>query len=160
MVSPPVRSLALALAALGTGCYTYRPVELAEVRPNTEIRARVSAQEAARLAEVLGGRERRELDGRVVEAGAEGVTLDVAVVSSVERGGDALRQRLELTPDRILEVEVRELSQSRTGALLGIALGGGVALLVSQLHGGAGERPPGIPPPSEMRIPFRIPIPW
>ncbi|MEZ4415970.1 MAG: hypothetical protein R3E10_09445 [Gemmatimonadota bacterium] len=160
MHSRPVRWTALALTLVYAGCYTYRPVELTDLAPRAEVRARISAAEAERLAEVLGGNERRELDGTVVETGATGLTLDVPVVSSVERRGEALNQRVSLTPNQVLEVELKELNRTRTGTVVALILGTGLAVFIAQLHGGPGEGPP--PPGGEvdMRIPLRIPIPW
>jgi hypothetical protein len=152
---------ALAFAWLllpAVGCYTYEPVRLGDVPVGADVRARVSSGEAERLREVIG-REDRLIEGTVVEDGADELLLDVPVVSAVQRRGETLNQRLSLPASEILEVELRRLDQLRTGSVLAVALGAGIALLVSQLEGGRGDGPTDPQPPLEMRFPIRIPIP-
>jgi hypothetical protein len=157
----PKATLALGALLWSTlGCYTYEPVRLGEIPVGADVRARVSADEAERLREVFG-REDRLVDGTVVEDGTDGLLLDAPVLSAVQRGGETLSQRLSLPASEILEVELRQLDQVRTGTLLGVAVAGAVYLLVSQLEGGRGtEERPELPPPTEMRLPIRIPIYW
>src|SRR5690554_7852537 len=93
------------LAAL-PACYGYAPVEPATLSPGAELRARLSAVEAERLADVLPGVDRL-VEGRVLEADGEEGFLLLVPVAQRQTGGSiqTLHQRLRLSRDQVIEVE-------------------------------------------------------
>src|SRR5690606_25218383 len=105
------------LAAL-PACYSYAPSDSATLRPGTELRARLSAVEAERLASVLPGVDRL-VEGRVLEANGEGFLLLVPVAQRQTGGSlQTLHQRLWLGRDQVIEVELKRVDRLRTGLLV------------------------------------------
>ena len=165
MKSTPGSSLKGVCALLGatllSACYTYQPVEIADLTPELEVRTRVSGAEADRLSEFLGTNE-RVFDGTVEEVNASNLLLRVPVVSSIERGprGGGLNQRIEVTRSGVVEVEVKELDRQRTGIVAGaltVIVGALVIRQLNQDQGGGDVNPP--PPPPEdrgLRFPLRL----
>ena len=148
---------------LGVGllsaCYTYQPIEIADLTPELEVRTRVSGAEADRLSEFLGSDD-RVIEGTVADLGANSFLLVVPVVSSIERGGrgGGLSQRVEMQKSGVIEVEVKELDRTRTGivaGVLGVAIGAMVIRQLNQDQGG-GENP--VPPSPPEDTVFRFPI--
>ncbi|MDE0073610.1 MAG: hypothetical protein OXR82_02355 [Gammaproteobacteria bacterium] len=130
-----LRGLA-AVATLGlAGCYSYLPME----RPpqaGARIRARLSAPEAIRISERTG-EARRELEGILVAAEAETISLHV-VFARVQAGAGrsfANQDTLAIQLSEVLELHERRLSWFRTGAL-GAIVGGLVAFGASEAFGG------------------------
>lgn len=117
---------ALLLAGLvgPAGCYRYVPADLAEVSPGRDVRLRVSPEETARFAAVIGP-DTRTLEGRVVELTDSELMVEVPVVSNqVGSRIQTLNQRLDLARTGISFVEIRELDRTKTT----IAVGGGAAI--------------------------------
>jgi len=149
----------LAVLVASSACFTYQPVEIADLRPELEVRARVSAQFAEETAEFIG-REERLLEGIVESTNGEGLMLLVPVVTAFERRGGSLNQRLTIPRSHLLEVELKERDNTRTALVVGVvaAIGGGI--LIQQLT--SDERASTDPirdPPDEdwiIRIPIRI----
>ncbi|MBK8062595.1 MAG: hypothetical protein IPK33_33190 [Gemmatimonadetes bacterium] len=79
--SRPAAALALALgAALSTGCYSYQPVTLSELKPEMPVRVQLTAVAVDRLRN--GGTTRRasrdfSLSGNVARVNADSVVLSV-----------------------------------------------------------------------------------
>jgi hypothetical protein len=142
------------------GCYHYTPIQLEEVRPTQEVRARVSLEQAERLEEILPpGRDPRILEGRVVGLQSQALLLDVAVASAVQGVRvESFRQRVDLPLSQLLEVERKELDRWRTGLLLaGAAVVLGSILFVTVIDPG-GDRSPTDPGAPENRIPLPRPL--
>lgn len=137
--------LAFACLALA-GCYSYRPVPSGAVPLDAQVRARLSAQQADRLGDVLPAGT-RVLEGTVLESGGDALLLLVPVSSQL-RGArvDVLNQRLRLSQSDIVELELKELDRGRTGLLVGagaVALGAIVVAAIVETGGGDGpEEPP------------------
>ncbi len=139
------------------GCYTYTPLNLEEVSPLHEVRARVSLAEAERLEELVG-RERRNprmVEGIVAERSNETLSMDMSVASELAGARvQTFRQRVEIPVQSILEVERKELDRGRTLMLTG-AVGAVLAAAVFALvidEGGDATRPGG-PIDLESRLP-------
>lgn len=141
-----------------TACYTYQPIEIAELTPELEVRTRVTGAEADRLSDVLGSDD-RVIEGTVQELQGDNLLLLVPVVSAIDRGrGGDLNQRVELPRAGLVEVDVKRLDRQRTGILLGTVTAVVGALVIRQLNqdqGGGDVVDP--PPPPEDRV-FRLPL--
>ena len=71
-----ISPLVLALPLL-TACYAYVPVEPAALRLGMDVRTRVTAVAAPRVAPLLGMSDARLLTGRLIESGADGMIIEV-----------------------------------------------------------------------------------
>ncbi len=160
MSRPGPRSLVAALGVLASSaCYTYQPIELGEVAPQTEVRARVRAAFAEESAEVLG-REERLLEGSVELSGPTELMLLVPVVSALDRRGGTLNQRLAIPRDQIIELELKRRDRTRTALLLGVLGVIGSSLVVAAVTGDerASNDVPDTGPTEDwtIRIPLRL----
>lgn len=151
---------ALAAAMLFAACYRYVPVEPAEAPVGAEVRAHLAERARARLQPLLRGTE-RHLDGEVLGRGTDTLLLELPVAMPA----DGLRtrelsQRVNLSHDDILALELKELDRVRTAALVA-GLGTGVVVLAAKALSGRTESqtlPPGGGPP-EIVVPIVIPFP-
>lgn len=148
------------LGVVATGCYTYRPVELAQVTPETEVRARITAQEADRLSDVLPDGQRL-LAGTVESVDNGELLLLVPIVGAADRPGrGAINQRLALANDGVIEVEVREIDNTRTGIMLATVTAAIGALVIRELTANQSDTgEPDVNPPPESTI-LRFFLPW
>lgn len=151
----------LILAALlsTTGCYIYTPVQMEELTPDIKVRAFVSADRAREI-EGITGRDAREIEGSVVESGADELMLLVPVISRIERRGGTLSQRLSIPNSDVMGIELRELDTTRTGAIIGVAGGIGLYFLIKQLRSDGRQQGPGPGPGPVEDQGFRIMIPF
>lgn len=146
------RSIALyCLAAMAaTGCYSFEPVRMEQVTAGSIARARLDADEARRVAEVIG-REDRVLEGEVLEA--DGDRLLMAVPMTMSTAGLSPRQfhqRVEVRRTAIIEVETRRFDALKTVLVLGggaIIAGAAVAAAFA-----AADDPEGDDKPQPERI--------
>lgn len=150
-------------AALLSACYTYRPIEMAELTPNLEVRTRLSGAEADRLSEFLGSDD-RVIEGHIDELSGNTLLLLVPVVSSIERGGrgGSLNQRIEVARSGVVEVEVKELDRRRSGVAAGAITAIVGILVIRQLNQnqGGGDNPVPPPPPEDRRLGFPLFLKW
>jgi hypothetical protein len=119
------------LFLLFTGCYAYAPIEPSAARPGVDVRARISAASAERLAPLLGAADNRVLAGRLIEMRADMLIVEVPVVAQAGIGStiQTLHQRVSIARGELLELETRTLDRMRTAVLVGAAtvlVGGGV----------------------------------
>jgi hypothetical protein len=117
-----------------TGCYIYRPVAAPGPEAGSRITAEVTREGAADLGALLGS-DVAEVNGRVVEAGAD--TLRVSVLSVTTFRGIPASWRGELVPlprASLNQIGERHLATGST-VLLGTALAGGLYLLYRLLGG-------------------------
>lgn len=122
--------LNVALAASGTGCYAYHPVDLPTVEPGADVRVHITWSGLERLEEVLRGEalglgEDPVLRGRLLTRDAGGLMLSVPV-----RDGDPvysptrINQRVSVPLSAVAGVEQRTLRRLATGlAIAGGAVG-------------------------------------
>jgi len=150
-----MRSVAFGvMVLLLSGCYAYVPVEPTQVRPDQDVRVRLSMAQARELDPQFVG-ERRVLEGRVLEVGAD-FLLEIPVATGwVGTSAQSLHQRVRIPVGEITEVDVRSLDRGRTGILVGGALGLIIGVVVHALVRESGGDPRPTPlPPDELRIPF------
>lgn len=128
------------------GCYSYVPVRASELAPGTPVRVWISAEHAERLAPILGRRD-RELTGTLAGRGGDGaLTLSVPVaVSHAGLSRQWFRQRIEIPPPALVDVEVRRLDRWKTGGVVAAALAA-VGYLVVEAFSGHTETDPGESP--------------
>lgn len=106
--------LLVLLPLLLAGCYSYNVVPAADLAPGARVRARITAAEAERQSEALGFTG-RVLTGTVVAQAPGGVLLQVpSAVHSNGAGVQWLSQRVEISSEGLVEVEVRRLDRIRT----------------------------------------------
>jgi len=136
-------------AALSLGCYTYVPATLEAVPVGTEVRALLSTEKELALRDSLGV-ELHPLHGTLVDRQDGRLLLSVRTgIGSRELGSQLLYQRVGVTPQDVLRVDVRRLQRTKTvafafalaaaGTLLAITT---VAILRPGTPGGGGGGPP------------------
>ena len=144
---------AAAVCALLSGCYTYAPLESSDAMPGSNVRARLSATAAARIAPSLGAGDARLLTGVVVDAQKDALTLEVPTVpvgtSTAQQG---LFQRVTVARTDMLEIERRTLDKQRTGTVIGAAIVGAGMVTAAIIHGqSSGSSAPTEPPSNFAR---------
>jgi hypothetical protein len=161
MMTGRISRVLLGCSLLGlTACFTYTPVQVAEVSPGVMARARLSVPAAARVGETvpLAG---RMIEGRVVTGDAVSLLLEVpSARDAAGHSGLTLYQRVQLPLDDVIELELRRVDRWKTG---GLVAAGAVAigfLVVRQFAGGSASSnlPPGGGGPAEVAFPLRLPL--
>ncbi len=156
------RTLLIVVALASSGCYTYRTASVEELRPGSQFRARLSATEAERLEAILP-RAVRVIEGTFVEQNGNGLLLEVPVTSELQGiRVQTLKQRVDVAPAGIVELELKELDRRRTGLVAGI---GGVVVgiaVYAQLTKDSRGRTPGTGggPNESVFAGIRIPFSW
>jgi hypothetical protein len=127
---------ALLAPALFAGCYTYAPIETTAAIPGMEVRTRVSAATAERIASSVGLSEARVLDGVVVDnQAAGGLSLRIPSVPTGTAGAEeGLFQTISINRQDILEMESKKLDQTRTRLAVGAAVVGAVAMVTTATY--------------------------
>lgn len=132
------------LPILGS-CYSYVQASAESVTPPAAVRAHLSSDGAAGVADVLG-ESRSVLDGELTGVTAEGIFMLVPA-ASVRRGTrtEALSQELLIPPRGIVALQLRTLDRTRTAALAAAAAGTVGIILYRILSGdrGGDPTPPG-----------------
>ena len=149
-----LRGLALSAGAtLLLGCYKYVPTTLSAVPTGANIRALLSNEAQADLRSRVG-LDVELLEGKLLENNGEQVMLSVRSVAafSVLGSTQPLYQRVDVSRQGLVRVDVRQLDQVRTYGLIGLAAGATV-LIAAQAFG---EGEPGSSPPSNGDPPERI----
>ncbi len=147
---------ALVLAGLlsAGGCYHYLPSSPQEVGIGQAVRLRLTADEAAKYGD-LRLSDPRLLEGKVVDRTASGIMLDATVgVNNPEAGSMALTQRVNVPMAGLLEVELKQLDQTKTSFLVG---GGALltGLVIAKSTGAFGTSDtPGTDTPEARRVPL------
>jgi hypothetical protein len=138
--------------ALFAGCYTYVPVDVGMVSPGMEIRARIAAQAAAKLADTLGLSDTRLLPGTLVSQHDGGITLSVQIAPPGTTGAlNGIFQQVSVSKPDLLELEMARLDKTRTALAVGI-VAGGIIVATALLHGqGSGGGPASEQPPNVTR---------
>ena len=134
------------LFLLVSACYTYAPVQPTTVAPGTNVRARVSATAAERIAPLISSNDARLLTGKFVGTDAAGFLVEVPTTPQVGTAGtfQSLAQRVSIPRGDLLEMETRTLNRGKTAIVVGVAaiLAGSTAVAVLQGDRGS-DRPPG-----------------
>lgn len=145
-----MRIMTAAACLAAAGCYSYVPVPLGDIPQGAQARARLSAEEAVRMRELLG-REDRLLEGEVVESGGDALLLAIPVGrTTAGLPSRQLHQRVRLSRSAIVEIEQRTLSTWRTGLLIGG--GAAVAAAIVTAAFAAADEPDGQGKPQPERI--------
>jgi hypothetical protein len=144
----------LVLGAL-CGCYRYHPAQIEDVQPPMRVRALLSPEAFARVAEVVPV-DGRTIEGEVLEHGNGELLLLVPVTSDVVGARvETLHQRLRVPAAGILDVERRELDRLQTGLVLGAGVVVATSVVIAALEiGGRSDRPGGPQGPLEIVIPI------
>ena len=146
-----LRAALLALALLSSACYSYLPLEPAQLQPGASVRMRISAAEAERVEPLLGRTDARLLTGRLISHSPDAFLVEVPTTSQVSPG-QALHQRIAIPRSSLLEVEGRTLNRTRTTLATGAATVGIVAILLkSRVIGPGKSGPPGGGGPPVLR---------
>ncbi len=155
-----IHGLLLALLLTTAGCARWVPAQLGTVPPGTDVRLRLSEEGAAELEGMTGARA-TEVSGELLQWEPE-VLLSAALSPAGARVDPRLRQRLVMSPENVVAIDVREVDRTRTGLLVGgvVAVAGSAVAwaVVNLLRGSAGT--PETPPtdvPSEPFVRFRVP---
>lgn len=135
MSMPNARAwIAAATLAATTACYSYSVVRPTDVPAGASVRAELSPDAAARLAE-RRGREDGALSGRFVASSADTLVLDVLYPRDHSAAvAQPLYDRLELATTEVRRLEVQRLNRGRTIAVAGLGAAA-AAVLVSSLFG-------------------------
>ena len=139
-----------------TACYTYAPVEISNVTPGSMVRARIAADQRARV-EPLVGRQTRVLDGVLVDASVDTLLIEVPAATRTTTGGgiQVLAQRLSIPRTGVTEVELKRLSRGRTFGLIAVGTAAIGYIIIDALNIGPGKE--GIPNDGGGED-FRIPL--
>lgn len=88
-----------------SGCYSYQPIEVADITPEMDIRARVSGAQSDQLADVLNSDDRM-VEGTVIENGSDEILLEVSTGTAERRGRVAtLNQRVRIPTTEVVAVD-------------------------------------------------------
>jgi hypothetical protein len=153
-------SIAAAAAALVTSaCYSYAVIDPAQADAGLEVRARITAEESARIDELIGTQD-RVLEGEIVGRESAGLILSVpTVLQDPGLSTTRLHQRLTLPTSSIVELEERRLDRLRTYSLIGAVAAIAGYVVVSQF-GLSSDDPGGDKPgPENLVVPVRIRFP-
>ena len=155
--------IALSLGLALQGCYTYTPINVADVTPDMDIRAELTPAARDALADVLPGND-RTLDGTVIENGGNELLLQVEAVAT-QRGVrlETLDQRVRVDRAGIIEVEMRQRDQAKTYGLAALVVAGVATVVIIAIEAGGANDPGNLGPdgPVDALVPlFRIPIGW
>ena len=144
---------AAVLCALLAGCYKYAPLDTADAKPGSSVRARLSVPAATRIAPSIVGGNARVLTGVVVDAGPSAFTLEVpSVPAGTPTAQQGLFQRVNIGRGDLVELERRTLDKQRTGAVIAAAIAGAGIIAAAIIHGqSTGSNAPVEPPPNFMR---------
>jgi hypothetical protein len=132
-----VKKTSALLFPLLAGCYTYAPVEPAAAPAGVEVRARISASAAERIANLVSLADRRILIGKLVENVDGTMTMEVPSVTPMRAAGavETLHQRVSLARSEVVELETRRLDRTRTGALVAVGIAAVAATVAKALQG-------------------------
>ena len=142
----------------GAGCFEYAHVPLDPMPVGHSVRALLSDSGFARLALASDGELpslSRAIEGDLVRADSDSISLAVRVWSGGAGADNQLEQLLVIARRDVLEIEVKQLDRQKTaivGAIAGAALAAFVVHELSGHFGGTttGTGPPG---PTEIRRP-------
>ena len=140
-------------------CHAYAPSSLAELSSGDRVRTLLTQAQFEAFDEYLFGGD-RVLEGTVVEAAADGMLLEVPIVTVAEGiRVESYHQRLRIPAPGVADVEIRSLARGRTYALAGV-LGATLGAIVwDQFRGSRrGETTPPPPPEEDIAVVIRIPF--
>lgn len=156
-------ALFLAAALVSTGCFTYVPVEPAAVRPNEEVRVRITEQAALRVAPQVG-RFTSEIEAELTPASEDSLTLSVWVGRDYRGTAfENVHQTFAVGRNEVLEIRRRQLDKPKT-FIMGAGVVAVFAILIDRIvlvedpNPANDGNPP--PPPPQAPLGIRIPVGW
>ena len=147
------------IAWFASGCYSYSRTELNTVPSGSMVRARITAEQAARIEPLLGRADARELDGMLVETSSDTVLLQVPAARRAVSGGgiQVLHQRVTVARAGIVDVELKKLNRGRTVLVAGSGAVALAALVIGAFDlSGSSEGGRGGGGGPDFRVPFMI----
>lgn len=152
----------LTLGALAlSGCYSYQPIEVADIQPQMDIRARVSGAQSDQLADVLNSDDRM-VEGTVIENGSDEILLEVSTGTAERRGRvETLNQRVRIPTTEVMTVDQKSVDQTKTTLLVGGAVAVAAVAVIAAITAGSSSSTPGTGPggPQDILIPLlRLPL--
>jgi hypothetical protein len=144
------------LMAVLLACYRYAPATLDAVPVGASVRAQISSQAELALRDSFGV-NMRVLTGTLVDRQERRLLLQVRTASGAEAfGSQSLYQRIAVSPQDVLRLDVRKLDRVKTGVLTAI-LAGAAAIVAIKIIGdrrpGTPDVPPGPPPEHIWGVP-------
>jgi hypothetical protein len=140
---------ACAAVLLSFGCYTYAPATVDVVPVGAQVRALLSTEAEVALRDSLGV-DLHPLQGTLVDREEGRLLLSVRTgVGSRELGSQVLYQRVAVTPQSVVRVDVRRLQRSKTVAfVIGVASAAALVTLAAlgKLNPGGSDGGGGGPP--------------
>jgi len=141
--------LCLSVFVWAVGCYTYVPATIEAVPVGGRVRALMSTETEVRLRDSLG-LELGALRGTLVERDSSRLLIQVPMATGARAfGAHTLYQRIAVSPQDVLRVDVRRMNGLRTGVLAALLAGAAAIVLVQGfglLRPGTPEPPTGGPP--------------
>ena len=118
----------MALALILGGCYAHRPVSFDAASTGETVRLRFTEDGVTQFDQTFGVRQ-TQLMGEVMEGGRDHLILSVRIPAPIggTQYGQGFRE-LRVSPEHVSRVEIRELDERRTTALV---VGSGLALALS-----------------------------
>lgn len=139
-------------AALSLGCYSYVPSTMNAVPVGARVRALLSTEAEVALHDSLG-LELRSLNGTLVERQDSRLLFQVRTASGAAAfGSRPLNQRIAVSEQDVLRVDVRRMSRLKTGALIAALVGAAAVVAIE----GFGLLKPGTPQPPPTGPPEQV----
>jgi hypothetical protein len=121
----------LCITLTTSACFTYRPVATTIVRPDEEVRVRITDDAALRLAGHYGAITQR-LEGQLAPTDSDSLMLAIWIGRAYTGTSfENARQRLSLGRQEVVEVRRRQFSLSRT-AIVAAGIVGVAAYVVNR----------------------------
>jgi hypothetical protein len=147
-------SISASVAILAPGCYRYALVDTDAVAIGAHARARVTTEQAVRLADLIGTTD-RVVRGEVVTRDSSGLILSVPTVTVTEGlNSRRLHQRIEIPRSGIVELETRRFDKLRSGFLIGAGAAVITYIVASQFVGSSAPGGGGKPLPDQIVVPI------
>ena len=137
LMKRPVRILGLLALHPAVACYSYHTIPVDDVRPDVEVRLRVTPAAAPRVSAVMGF-PTEAVEGTVVQLQDSVVLLQVpAPMPADGTAGPQLYQRLDVPVAQVLQVQRRRLNPVKTYGLIALGLAAG-GILAARAFGAIG----------------------
>ena len=146
--------LLYAILATSMGCYQYVPTTMDAVPTGDHVRALLSTEGQQDVAQRMG-RLYTVLEGKVLEKNADQLLLSIPTAKVASQfGSESLYQRIDVSRQGIVRLDLRRLDKFRTYGLLGVATGVAAFIVVQSLgEGEPGSPSSGPPTPADHLLP-------
>ena len=138
--------------ATSLGCYSYVPATVDAVHPGNRVKAMLSA-EAQHDVLARTGTHYAVVEGKLLEKDGDRILVSVPTVKVMgEYGSQSLYQRIDVSRQGIMRIDVRQLDQFRTFGAIGLVGGVAAVLIARALVEGEPGSPPVNPPPGSDHL--------